>query len=658
MKTTDFMYGRALGEGAFARVVHCRLKENLKQELKARLECGVEQNIIDDSVVDRTIREAEEKDCGVSNVESTLQGVCKRLNIDYIQEQWNGVTKDGKPGFERQHFAVKIMDKAFVSRLNKVATVMAERRILSKLKSKWVIDLHYSWSDEDYLYMVMELAPGGELLGMINSSRREKEADGVSHSACSVDVSRFYLAELTMALEFIHRRRVYHRDLKPENLLIMSDGHMKLTDFGTAMEADIEGDATDFVGTAYYVSPEVLAGAEASRASDLWGFGCIMYHMLVGKVPFRAPSEYFIFQVIQAHLNFAKLLSLTKIESKEQQDASHFSNNSPPIANATLWLPLSHFSEAIRAKEASAINSEYYYQQDRISDSDDAEPLGPVPADQIISLADSGQLGSNGIKTLVCPVWCGEPVWKLEYPASVPPEAQELIAALLVEEPEKRLGASAMSLIHESKSSRADAAIDIQEAIELDYLAIRNHPFFNGICNEDILNLKPPYDPKSDMEVFESDHMSKHHEDISDEEAMPYDFGEEVHIAAQEDNGIANSSDSPWASALHLDENIVHEGVVTKQSGFSRKTRQLVLTSKPRLLYFDPNTNTLMGEIKWTNEHPVSTFKKDEMAFDVKCNCGPHAGRDYKLTSRDEGGSDEWIRAIGEQLQLQRERSE
>ena len=139
---------------------------------------------------------------------------------------------------------------------------------------------------------------------------------------------------------------------------------------------------------------------------------------------------------------------------------------------------------------------------------------------------------------------------------------------------------------------------------------------------------------------------------------MPYDFGEEVHIAAQEDNGIANSSDSPWASALHLDENIVHEGVVTKQSGFSRKTRQLVLTSKPRLLYFDPNTNTLMGEIKWTNEHPVSTFKKDEMAFDVKCNCGPHAGRDYKLTSRDEGGSDEWIRAIGEQLQLQRERSE
>ena len=87
MKTTDFMYGRALGEGAFARVVHCRLKENLKQELKARLECGVEQNIIDDSVVDRTIREAEEKDRGVSNVESTLQGVCKRLNIDYLLRQ-------------------------------------------------------------------------------------------------------------------------------------------------------------------------------------------------------------------------------------------------------------------------------------------------------------------------------------------------------------------------------------------------------------------------------------------------------------------------------------------------------------------------------------------------------------------------------------------
>lgn len=682
------MFGRSLGEGAFARVVHCRKRDNLRDELEARLNGGFERtgHLEDSSAI---IEEVYQRSGGISNVEAVIREVCRSRSITYNAADWTGRTESGAPGFDRVSYAVKIMDKAFIQKLQKVDTVMAERRILSKLRSPWVIELKNSWTDANYLYMVMELAPGGELLSMINNDRRQKESEGVANAACSLEVSRFYLAELTIALEFIHRKKVYHRDLKPENILIMSSGHMKLTDFGTAMEADGDGDPTDFVGTAFYVSPEVLAGEASSRASDLWGLGCIIYQMLTGKVPFRAPSEYLIFQVIQAHNNYAKLLTRTKIEPKvfeeDQQDAENgidgevvslgMAQHAPPVANETLWMPLSRFADAIAAEETTAVDCEYYYQQDGPPD-EDLEPLGPVAAQSIMELASRGELGSKGMATLVCPTWCGEPVWKLEYPSSVTPEAQDLIAALLVEEPAKRLGASAMPALARAQAAKAAAKsleteerltavaaaeAEATEAVELGFAALRSHHFFDGLCTADILESSPPYIPAADVEFsFANDTMSTNHEDISDEEAMPFSFGEEEMPSSSgadgSGGGDGSSIDSPWAFALNDGETIAFEGVVTKRSGLSRRTRQLVLTTGPRLLYFDPVSMLQKGEIQWTKDEPVETFKKDDMSFDVRCTSGNFAGRDYNLTSKDPGGSDMWIKAIGAQLQIQRER--
>lgn len=91
------------------------------------------------------------------------------------------------------------------------------------------------------------------------------------------------------------------RDLKPENILIMGDGHLRLSDFGTALDLRGNGGAdsgvSDFVGTPEYVSPEVLRDEPATAAADLWGVGVILFQLLSGRLPFSAPSEWLIFDV-------------------------------------------------------------------------------------------------------------------------------------------------------------------------------------------------------------------------------------------------------------------------------------------------------------------------------------------------------------------------
>ena len=153
----------------------------------------------------------------------------------------------------------------------------------------------------------MDLCSGGELLGILKKT-------GTFDEECS----RFFGAQILDAIEYMHSRGVIHRDLKPENVLLDDQLHVKITDFGTArlltdprappkpagQESGSKGREQDdnraasFVGTAEYVSPELLTNKNACKASDLWAFGCIIYQLLAGRPPFKAGSEYLTFQKI------------------------------------------------------------------------------------------------------------------------------------------------------------------------------------------------------------------------------------------------------------------------------------------------------------------------------------------------------------------------
>jgi serine/threonine protein kinase len=103
---------------------------------------------------------------------------------------------------------------------NQITHVRTEREILTA-KNDWIVNLKYSFQDDTYLYLVMDFLPGGDLMSLL-----------MKKDILTEDESRFYIAELILAVESVHKMNCIHRDLKPDNILIDKDGHIKLSDFG------------------------------------------------------------------------------------------------------------------------------------------------------------------------------------------------------------------------------------------------------------------------------------------------------------------------------------------------------------------------------------------------------------------------------------------
>lgn len=120
-------------------------------------------------------------------------------------------------------YALKSMKKEMMVIKNQVDHVKAERNILALApeESKWLTVLHYSFQDEQYLYMVMDFMPGGDLMSLL-----------MKEDTFSEPVTRFYMAEAAQAISAVHALGYIHRDIKPDNMLLDCRGHLKLTDLG------------------------------------------------------------------------------------------------------------------------------------------------------------------------------------------------------------------------------------------------------------------------------------------------------------------------------------------------------------------------------------------------------------------------------------------
>ncbi|XP_052772513.1 3-phosphoinositide-dependent protein kinase 1-like isoform X2 [Mya arenaria] len=194
-------------------------------------------------------------------------------------------------------FAIKVLEKKHIMRERKTEYVMREKEVLMKLNHPFFIRLYFTFQDVDRLYFVLNYARRGELLDYLHRL-----------SSFDEDCSRHYTAEIVKALEYLHGVNIVHRDLKPENILLNDEMHIQITDFGSAkiIKGNTDNSQNEnepkrknsFVGTAQYVSPEVLTSKHASKSSDLWALGCILYQFLSGEPPFRGGHEYQIFQKI------------------------------------------------------------------------------------------------------------------------------------------------------------------------------------------------------------------------------------------------------------------------------------------------------------------------------------------------------------------------
>lgn len=195
-------------------------------------------------------------------------------------------------------YAMKIIKKELVNDEEDVDWVQTEKNVFETASNyPFLVGLHSCFQSTSRLFFVIEYVNGGDLMFHMQRQRRLPE-----------EHARFYSAEIILALHFLHEKGIIYRDLKLDNVLLDSEGHIKLTDYGMCKEGIRKGDSTGtFCGTPNYIAPEILRGEDYDFSVDWWALGVLMFEMMAGRSPFdivgmpdnsEQNTEEYLFQVI------------------------------------------------------------------------------------------------------------------------------------------------------------------------------------------------------------------------------------------------------------------------------------------------------------------------------------------------------------------------
>ncbi|CAL0299908.1 unnamed protein product [Lupinus luteus] len=337
-----------------AEVAKQYIENHYKKQMKDLQERKERRNMLEKKLADAKLSEEEQQNL-VKYFEKKERDYMRRQRHKMGPDDFELLTMIGKGAFGEVRicrekasghvYAMKTLKKSEMLSRGQVEHVKSERNLLAEVDSNCIVKLYCSFQDEEYLYLIMEYLPGGDMMTLL--MRKE---------ILTEDEARFYVGETVLAIESIHRHNYIHRDIKPDNLLLDKNGHMKLSDFGLCRPLDCSNlTEEDFcvggnrsgalqssggpvapkrtqqeqlqhwqknrrmlaysaVGTPDYIAPEVLLKKGYGKECDWWSLGAVMYEMLVGYPPFYSDEPLSTCRKIinwRTHLKFPEEANLS-----------------------------------------------------------------------------------------------------------------------------------------------------------------------------------------------------------------------------------------------------------------------------------------------------------------------------------------------------------
>ncbi|CAD8181062.1 unnamed protein product [Paramecium octaurelia] len=207
---------------------------------------------------------------------------------------------------QEKYYVFKLMQKQDVITTDHLNHAQIERKLLEIFDHPFIIKLVQAFETDDQLVFVLPFYQGGDLYTHLKKETRLKE-----------ERVKFIVAQLLLALGYVHDRDYLYRDLKPENILMDSNGYVVLTDLGLCKQLPNNHLSYSFTGSAEYIAPEMITATGYNRMIDWWMLGILAYELIFGITPFYCDNQSQLFESIQEReVRFSTNISIS-IECKD-----------------------------------------------------------------------------------------------------------------------------------------------------------------------------------------------------------------------------------------------------------------------------------------------------------------------------------------------------
>jgi cGMP-dependent protein kinase len=170
-------------------------------------------------------------------------------------------------------YAIKNISNKQILYCKLCKNIELERSILLQIDHPFIVKLVKTLKDKNYIYYLMDYIKGKELYEVL-----------LEIGLLSKFQTQFYIGSIMLAVKYLHERKFIFRDIKPENIMVLTNGYIKLIDFGTAKV--LKDKTNSIIGTPQYMAPEVIMGDYYSYEIDYWSIGVCLYEFYCGNIPF------------------------------------------------------------------------------------------------------------------------------------------------------------------------------------------------------------------------------------------------------------------------------------------------------------------------------------------------------------------------------------